>query len=677
MLLVLIFSGCVSSPTSRPTEQARPADEQDIIFQQAQALFDQGNEEKAMAAFSHYLGRFPQGRHAAAAMQRIGLIYQHKGESGAAEAFFRNAIEQFPDDPATQEARLSLMDLMVLDGRFDQAVEMGNAMLASNPDAAVRTALLERLVRWYRERNDVRHTALYTYMLFKTVPAPDNRVWADQLIETIGGLSGEDIAYLWDSMKDREIRSYMMYRYATVQVVTENYDDALEVLTAFQAAFPNHPYAVDVANLIGTVTQRLSFTPHTIGCLLPLSGAYEAYGRRALNAIEMALSLIQSAERPAPIRLVVKDTASRDGVAIQAVRDLSQMQVGAIIGPIITAPAASREAQRLNIPIVTFTQKPEITATGDFVFRNFITPGNQVKTLVRYFVDDLGLRDFAIMYPRENYGRTFMTVFWDEVINQGGRVVGAESYGTDQTDFADAIKKLVGTYYPIPEDLQAKPVVLVEDSPYYQDRNGAPPTGLEDLLPDPITRISGLFHQDPDQDRIKGPALGRRSTEDQIRPNVDFDVLFIPDSPKMAGLILPQLAYYDVKNIFTVGTNLWHSQQLIDMTRQYAQNAVMVDGFYKDSQSSVVRQFVDTYKSIYGAEPGIIEAFAFDTANLLFSLLAQPDLHMHNELRDALKQLFFADGVTGATAYGQDGEAIKHLTLLRVKGSQFVEIPRQ
>jgi len=37
-----------------------------------------------------------------------------------------------------------------------------------------------------------------------------------------------------------------------------------------------------------------------------------------------------------------------------------------------------------------------------------------------------------------------------------------------------------------------------------------------------------------------------------------------------------------------------------------------------------VRNFVDTYRAIYNSDPGIMEAFAFDTANLLIELLSHP-----------------------------------------------------
>jgi ABC-type branched-subunit amino acid transport system substrate-binding protein len=119
---------------------------------------------------------------------------------------------------------------------------------------------------------------------------------------------------------------------------------------------------------------------------------------------------------------------------------------------------------------------------------------------------------------------------------------------------------------------------------------------------------------------------------------------------------------------------LWHSEQLVDMSKDFAQNALMVDGFFKDSQSGVVQGFMDGYRRLYGEDPGIIEAFAFDTANLIFSLLNRPDIQSRPDLRWALQQSIIAQGATGPVYFAEDGEAIKRLSLLRLRGGRFVEI---
>ncbi len=121
--------------------------------------------------------------------------------------------------------------------------------------------------------------------------------------------------------------------------------------------------------------------------------------------------------------------------------------MAAILGPIVTSEIAGREAQQMGIPIITFTQKDNIPEIGDKVFRNFITPKMQVQAIVSFTVKSLGLDRFAILYPEETYGLTYMNLFWDQLLESGATVVGVESYKPDQTDFMDPIKKLVGIYY--------------------------------------------------------------------------------------------------------------------------------------------------------------------------------------------------------------------------------------
>lgn len=612
------------------------------------------------------------------ALSRIGSIYRQQGIYDASQAFYQRLVTQFPQSPLANDARLAIIDLLIQDQKPAEAIAQAEEMLSTNPDNETRRKLWRRLARQHSEAGQTANAVAYTYMLYISAPEAEKESWAENLKAGIGQLNGDDIQALWDQMDDDLARSHLMYRYATLQVVLENYDEALELLIAFQEAYPNHMYAQDAAQIIDTLEQRLSFVPHTIGCLLPLSGSYQLYGQRALNGIELALSLLQSGaqEQPPAIRLVIKDTASDDSTAVQRVRELAEAGVGAIVGPIVTAPSAAAEAQKLNIPMVTFTQKPDITEIGDFIFRHFITPQSQVKALVSYFANSVGLRDFAIMYPKEPYGQTFMTLFWDEVIRQGGRVTGVEAYDTQQTDFATAIRKLVGTYYTLPEEFQQKSAVTIEENPYFSKVSAAADS-LDDVLPDPVSRLTGLFFQDPDQDRIKGPALGRQQQPEIAEPHIDFDVLFIPDAPNKAGLILPQLAYHDIRDIYLAGTNLWHSEQLITMTRDYAQNAIMAEGFFSQSPEEPVRQFVQAFQNLYGSEPGIIEAFAFDTARLMFKLLAHAEISHRHTLRNALLQVFEPDGVTGPTAFAENGEAIKSLSLLKIKGGQFVEIPRQ
>jgi ABC-type branched-subunit amino acid transport system substrate-binding protein/outer membrane protein assembly factor BamD (BamD/ComL family) len=672
----LLIGACVSTPVHTPEQVSRPPGPGEPLFQQGEQLLERNAMDEALASYSRYLSQFPDGQRADAALGRIGLIYSRQGQLEASHAFYQRLVDQFPQSPLVNDARLAIIDLLFQKQQPAEAIVQAQQMLAADPDEATRRKLWQQLARQYENSGDIANAVAYAYMLYQSAPGTEKESWAEQLRSGISRLDIEAIELLWDQIDDEMARSHLMYRYATVLVVGEQYDDALEVLIAFQEAYPDHLHAQDAAQIIGTLEERLRFSPLTVGCLLPLSGSYQIYGQRALNGIELALSLMQSEASSPAFRLVIKDSGSVETRAVQGVRALADAKAGVIIGPIVTAPSAAAEAQKLHIPMVTFTQKPDITEIGDFIFRHFITPQHQVNELVTYFTKGVGLRDFAILYPKEAYGQTFMTLFWQEVIRQGGRVVGVESYDTGQTDFAGVIRKLTGTHHDVPKDLRLESAVQIEENPYFRKASTIS-SNLEDVVPDPVTRLTGLFFQEPDQDRVKGPRRGRQQKQQVPTPHIDFDVLFIPDGPKTAGLILPQLVYHDVRDIYLAGTNLWHSEQLITMSRDYAQSAVMAEGFFKQSPEPPVQKFVQAYQELYGKEPGIIEAFAFDTARLLFRILSESDIHHRHDLRDALLEHFEFEGVTGPTAFAGNGEPIKRLRLLKVKGSQFAEIPYQ
>jgi len=129
-----------------------------------------------------------------------------------------------------------------------------------------------------------------------------------------------------------------------------------------------------------------------------------------------------------------------------------------------------------------------------------------------------------------------------------------------------------------------------------------------------------------------------------------------------------------VKDTYLLGTNLWHSDSLIEMTRKYAQGAIMSDGFFPESSSENVIDFVGTFHKTFNKKPEFIEAVAYDTAMILFQMVSRPDIRFRSVLKNELKKLTDFQGVTGLTSFGNDGDVKKKLYLLQIKGKSFVEL---
>ena len=155
---------------------------------------------------------------------------------------------------------------------------------------------------------------------------------------------------------------------------------------------------------------------------------------------------------------------------------------------------------------------------------------------------------------------------------------------------------------------------------------------------------------------------------------MDFDAVFIPDSPGKVGQIVPQLAYFDIKDVYLLGTNLWHSDSLIKIADQYVQGAVMPDGFFAQSTSPRVQKFVKVFEETYQETPDFVAAVVYDSAMILFNVVSRPHIRYRTEIRDELLNLENFPGVTGITRFDENGDVLKKMHLLRIKGKRFVEL---
>jgi ABC-type branched-subunit amino acid transport system substrate-binding protein len=628
------------------------------LFSRAEEFFEAGSYAEALTLYVEYLRQYEDQSLAAAALMKIGFIYSANGEYESARAAYRRIAADYPSNSFVQDALLEELYTYYQQGRYQDVIQLAPATLQRLPSNLY-------IFKTYALLGD-------TYLSMESpIDAIDNYVRAreysteleqsailDKLREAIARLDTADIAILVNHPDDSLPMDFLLYQLGLNYALEEKYGDALNILAEFIKRYPDNVNRILVESLSDEIKKNAVFEQNTIGVLLPLSGPYEKFGLRALKGIELALDQFSSQGDNPPINISVKDTGADPDKTVMALEEFYQEQVAAILGPIVTSEIAAREAQRMGIPIITLTQKNDIPQIGDKVFRNFITPQMQVQALTSFTVETLGLYRFAILYPNENYGRTFMNLFWDELIDSGGQVVGIESYEPKQTDFTDAIKKLVGLYYEIPEDLKA-------ENDFVEDRDQPLVSGGidEKTLEENFDIKSEEEAAEPEE-------------EEEPESIVDFDAIFIPDSPDMAGLIVPQLAYFDIKDVYLLGTNLWHSNSLIRIAGQYVQGAIMPDGFFAESTSPAVKNFVTRFEETYQEKPDFIEAVVFDSAMIIFHAVSRPHIRYRNEIRDELLNLDNYPGITGITRFDENGEVQKKLHLLRIKGKRFVELEK-
>jgi ABC-type branched-subunit amino acid transport system substrate-binding protein len=356
----------------------------------------------------------------------------------------------------------------------------------------------------------------------------------------------------------------------------------------------------------------------SIGAMLPLKGVYSKFGEAALKGILLAADVFGAGSGTIEVKAI--DTAGGGPRAEKIITELStDARVMGLVGPLAskTAQAAAKKAQKEKIPIIVLSQKQGVPDTGDYVFRNFLTPATQAESIATYAYDMLEKRKIAVLYPTNRYGVELARHFKKEIEALGGNIVNQVSYKPGQKDFAEELEFLFG--------------IEVEEE-----------------------------------------VKGRRHIR-QYTPTVEIDALYIPDYPEAVGQIAPYLAFYNIKEVQLLGSNGWNSPKLLKLAGKYVEGSVFVDGFFSGSERSGAKQFTERFTQVYGHPPGVIEAQAYDAAMMLMAAVRNGG-GSRADVRDTLEDYYVFEGATGPIRFDYRGDALKRLFLLTVEKKTIVEI---
>jgi ABC-type branched-subunit amino acid transport system substrate-binding protein len=259
------------------------------------------------------------------------------------------------------------------------------------------------------------------------------------------------------------------------------------------------------------------------------------------------------------------------------------------------------------------------------------------------------LRRFAVFHPYESFGLELKDIFVREVEALGGEIVVVSGYERSQNDFKKQILQIGGVEDDHLEKI-AREIVLNDST--IEDFSDA------SVLSRPVIDMGHLSENNIEKLKV--------SLE------LSYDAIFIPGVYDKVGLIIPQLAFYNVSKVTLLGANGWNSPELVKLGGKYLKTVYFVDGYYLDSHQSEVRQFVQEFKTNFGEEPVYLSAQAFDVANIFInSILAGADnrIKMHEDLK-GVKNF---RGVTGKTTLLPSGDSEKNIFVLTVKRKKIVQ----
>ncbi len=465
-----------------------------------------------------------------------------------------------------------------------------------------------------------------------------SRVKASVLSE-IDKLNNDDLESLEGKYSNQEIGSYILFALGERYIQKGDSVRAKDKFTKFQSLYPQHEYSVQVENYMTRLKSIDQVDPYAIGVILPLTGKNAAFGQKSLMGIQLAAGIFgDKKDSKPPVKLAVMDSQSDPEVARMAVAKLvTEDHVMAIIGPLGNDEGATTASQCMmsGVPNISLSQKDDLDGLGQYVFRMAMSNRNQIRRLVDYAMDKLSMNRFGIIYPQDRYGQELTKYFWDEVIKKGGEITAVESYETGQTDFREQVRKLLGIYYV-----------------------GTRMAEYNDLKEQMLEAQA----QDPKK---------RDKTKDIVLPPIDsFDALFIPDDARIAAQIAPYLPYYDAKGIVLMGPNTWNSPQLISRGQNNVNGSIFVDGFTSLTSISESRIFAKNFKDAFNANPGVLEAQAYDAMNIVIASMSNAS--NRETFRNNISNIGSFTGATGKMKIEKNGDIDKQLFVLGVEKGKII-----
>lgn len=671
-LAVALLAACAGL---EGTARAPATDEQRLAFAAAMAMVE-GDPVAAEALLAQFSEKWPRSPLADDAAMRLAEFALERGDRDAALSHYRFVIRRHPDGDQQDPARVRAAEIEAL---------RGNAGVAANIMGRVRLERLsprERRVA-YRVLADVLSDPVMRLHWLSLLRAdePDANAVAlidveidevlvnleEDELERAARQAGTEIpaARIEITIAERsleggdlgEVRAALS-RAVALPIAPQYASRLRRAIERYRLRQQGPPDMADLptfAELEDRPVPAAAPARGTIGVVLPLSGRFAGFGEEVLQGVLLAAGVFGARGDPSAesrVQILIRDSAGRPELAAEAVRELARdRRVGAIIGPLLAGEceSAARAAEDAEIPLLALTARPEIARERPYVFRVRTMPSEEVQSLIDHAMRVLGGLTFAILYPRDAYGRGLRDLFWDGVEARGGEIVGVASYDPEATDFAEPIRRLVG--YVLLSD-EEKDLLKERDEMRRSARRLPPEEAL--LLREEAWALAG-----PDGDPLP--------------PIVDFDALFIPESYERVVLIAPQLAFHELTGTRLLGPNEWYHPDLVEIGRNHVEGALFTARFFADSPLPYVRRFAQRFEAAFRAAPKAFGAQGFDAANLVLVQMAL-GRDSREEIRDGVLGTQAYPGVTGILSMRADGNAHKRPFLVEVKKGRFVQV---
>ncbi len=589
-------------------------------LEQAELSFSRRQYDQASKATDAFFALYPKSRYADRALYLKGEIRLTQRDYRQALSYYKDIIEKYPASSLIVDSKYKLGLCYFELKEYDLAVSnLQDRSKITDPERLKRISEMLS-VAYAAKKSYPLAIKEYLYLIQNAQNEKQRTGYGDRIREIVDkNLSEDELKTLVSGASYPADLAQL--RLAALLIEQKNYREAIRISKGFLAQFPSHPEKTRGEMLLNQATAGLTAPRYYVGALLPQSGQLAFFGDRVLKGIQLAANTYNIQQPESRVEIVIKDTEGSPEKAVAALNELASKGVVAVIGPVTTREeeAIAPSLEKLRIPVIRpAASRAGFSMKSAWTFRNALTIDSQAREAAQYALEQKFKR-IVIFYPDEPYGKDLSHLFARD-LERKAEILASISYPPETKDFGPSIKRWIEI------DLRSRKI----------------------LIPDDDAERKKLFAE--------------------YTPS--FDVLYLPGYAEQVGLLIPQLAFYNITGKALIGSDNWHSQDLIERAGRYVDGAVFVDGFFPESIDPSTKAMVDAYRSAYQEDPDILSAQAYDAAMMIFSLL-KGHKDTPTAIRDGLLTLRDYPGISGATTFAGNAEAQKKLFLIKVEGGRF------
>lgn len=520
----------------------------------------------------------------------MGEILRKQNKKGAACRVYKQVLSLPFSYTGDIEAFFLYSDCLFKSKKITEALELLEAQfeLASSPE--LKKKIIKK--QWSFLKHSRKKLTFWRLLTLNRLeeynPPTQKSKWIKKGMILIDALTEQEILNLEGNLSTlNAFQGVLLFKAGQREWKNRNFKKAKEYFQkAVKTSSLKEELSKKAKGYLRTINARLLVNPHLIGVILPLTGHRKALGEKVLKGLNLGLGLTDNS----PWQLIVMDSDNHPDVTQQAMETLLYTyHVIGVIGGLSgdTAQVIAKMGEEWGIPSLLLSQKQSLAEDRLFIFQSGLSGKELINHLTENLIRNLKITKTALLFPKDNYGKTYARLFRKAFLQKGGSVISEESYKPEEVDFKTPIKKLVNLFNlkSRAREYETLKQKFLEKNPNLSERH-------KKLSPDYL-----------------------------LKPEVNFQALFIPDSLNVLKRITSYLKYFNIKDIHLIGTNLWKKEKLKNWNEDFP--LVFSDTADVPQDVFLNSPFYLKYRKAFQASPGFFEKQAYNTALALKTALSK------------------------------------------------------